>query len=118
MTTLTGILNQHQPYYNLFKKQRKLKAHPWFTKGILTSIKTRDKLFRILCKTNFSDLILHTRYKKYRNLFTHVKELSKKLHYENELSYNSGNSTKIWNNVNHIFGRKKKPNKQNAVDRG
>ena len=23
MTSLTGILNQHQPYYNLFKKQRK-----------------------------------------------------------------------------------------------
>ena len=60
MTTLTGILNQHQPYYNLSKKQRKLKAHPWITKGILTSIKTTDKLFRILGKINFSDVILHS----------------------------------------------------------
>ena len=117
MTTLTGILNQHQPYYNLSKKQRKLKAHPWITNGILTSIKTRDKLFRKLCKINFSDVTLHTRYKKYRNFLTHVKELSKKLHYQNELSCNSGNSTKIWNTINHILGKKKcRTNKMQLIE--
>ena len=117
MTTLTGILNQHQPYYNLSKKQRKLKAHPWITKRILTSIKTRDKLFRKLCKINFSDVTLHTRYKKYRNLLTHVKEPSKKLHHENELPCNSGNFTKIWNTINHILGRKKcQTNKMQLVE--
>ena len=50
---------------------------PWITAGIRKSIQTQNKLFKdyVTTQTNESS----TKYKKYRNKLTHVKEMAKRM---------------------------------------
>ena len=68
-------LDKHAPLRKLTKRERKLKEKPWITKGILTSIKSKNKLYKDSLKTKTDESIRI--YKKYRNKLTHIKKLSK-----------------------------------------
>ena len=52
------------PLCKLSRREAKLKKKPWITKGLLKSIKTRNKMFITLCKQNFADKTLHLKHKK------------------------------------------------------
>ena len=39
----------------LSKSKLKLQLKPWITKGILKSIRYKNKLYKKLCKNNFND---------------------------------------------------------------
>ena len=43
-----SILNIHAPFRQQTRKEKKLYKKPWLTKGILKSIKTKQKLYKYI----------------------------------------------------------------------
>ena len=58
------------------RKGKRLNKKPWITQGILTSIKTKNRLFKKYYKSNSSDSSTKQQYKKYSNKLTHTKKYS------------------------------------------
>ena len=75
VSELTSIfiktLDKHDPLKPLSKREIKLNAKPWTTKGILISIKTRNRLFKSCYQCQ--DPVKIEYYKEYRNKLTHIK---------------------------------------------
>ena len=101
-SAITDVLNKHAPLRKLSRKETKLKLKPWITAGIRNSMKTRDKMFKNLCKCSFSNKPLHDKYKKYRNYLTRLKEKSKRNHFWGLLSNAKGDSKKVWQVINDV----------------
>ena len=74
---ITSNIDTHAPLKKLSRKQRRLRSKPWITKGLLISIKKKQKLH----KTHyiFDSINEKLYYKKYSNLLTKVNNLAKKL---------------------------------------
>ena len=68
------------------KKAYRKNKHPWITKGIMQSIKTRNKLYKRALKTqnneDFND------YKIYRNKLSNLIRISRKMHYSKQCENN------------------------------
>ena len=64
----SNIINHHLPIKTAPQKRCKTNHKPWLTKGILNSIKTKNKFFRKSYKQN--NVQLTTFYKKYSNKLT------------------------------------------------
>jgi len=60
-------LNQPPPLKNLSRSKKKLSQKPWITTGLYKSIKNKNKMYRILVRSSFSNTRAHDHYKKYRN---------------------------------------------------
>ena len=81
--------NKLQYYYDKnipigkVKNKRNKPKSPWITKGLLKSIKTRNRLYKIHIR-NPNEINLNT-YKKYRNKLTKLIRLSRKLHFTDKL---------------------------------
>ena len=73
---ITSTIDTHAPLKKLLRKQRRLRSKPWITKGLLISIKRKQKLH----KTHyiFGSIYEKLYYKRYSNLLTKVKNLAKK----------------------------------------
>ena len=71
ITTFETVLNKHVPLRTMTRKERRLSEKPWITKGILISIKRKNKLFRACFKSNNADK--KGVYEKYLNKLTHIK---------------------------------------------
>ena len=76
------------------RKEMKLNSKPWTTKGLLTSIKTKNKFFRNYVKNNHQENKMN--YKKYRNKLTRIKNLAKRMYYEKQIKENHQDSSKTW----------------------
>ena len=50
---------------------------PWITKGILKSTRYKNRLYKMLCKNNFSNTQKVKEYKTYRNKLIKIKIISK-----------------------------------------
>ena len=98
------VLNKHAPLQKLSRKEKRLSEKPWISKGILKSIKTKNKLFRTHYRS--SDPNKKLIYKKYLNKLTHIKNRSKQLYYENLIRENHGNSHKAWSVIGEILNYK------------
>ena len=71
--TFLQVADYHAPLKKLSRKETKRLSKPWLTKGILISVRTKNRLFRrrINHHNNIEYLIA---YKKYNNILTHVKK--------------------------------------------
>ena len=58
-----NVLNKHAPLQKLSRKEKRLSEKPWISKGILKSIKTKNRLFRTHYRS--SDPNKKLIYKKY-----------------------------------------------------
>ena len=87
------------------KKQLRLEAKPWITRGTLKSIKRRDKLLRKNIKANDSVRKdqLHTEYKKLRNEVVAIIRRSKKMHYQKYFTENAGDIKKTWTGIKNVI---------------
>ena len=50
ITTVNSIIVEHAPLKKISVKERKLRAKPWITKGILTSINNKNKTYQKYCQ--------------------------------------------------------------------
>ena len=108
--TFIKTLNSHAPLRPLSRRERKLNEKSWITKGILKSIKTKNKLFKSCYKCSEANKI--ELYKKYRNKLTHVKSFAKSQYYNKLLTENLSNPKKTWEVLGQIIeGRSKSRNK-------
>ena len=106
LDTFIDVINTHTPLVKLSRRKTKLASKPWITKGILKSIKTKKRLFRRKIKHHNNVEYLQT-YKKYNNIFTHIKKKSKIMYYKQSLTESKGNLSKAWKIVNEIINKKK-----------
>ena len=51
---INNLLDKYAPFKKQAKRKEKLRFKPWITKGILTSIKQRDKIHKEMIKTKNS----------------------------------------------------------------
>ena len=93
-TSLSSIfqvtLDKHAPLRQMSRREKRLSQKPWISKGILKSIKTKNKLFQTHYRSNDPDKKLV--YKKYLNKLTHIKCLAKRFYYKNLFKENYRNS--------------------------
>ena len=82
LNIITETANKYAPFRTLCRKQMKLKTKPWFTKGLLNSITTKNKLFQQCYKQQNIHLI--SKYQSYRNKLAKLKEMAKITCYQNE----------------------------------
>ena len=95
------------------KNQKKM---PWITKGILRSIHTRNKLYKLSLR--HPTINNKEKYKKYRNKLTTLIRLSRKLYYSNKLEGNKSNLNSVWRTINELIKRKKTNYPDTIIENG
>ena len=109
VTKLTNIfkttIDKHAPLRPMSRKEKRLSDQPWITKGTLTSIKTKNKLFKTFFKSNNPEKKAY--YKRCMNKLTHIKHHAKRCYYETLIKTNNRNSSQIWSIIDEIIDRKK-----------
>ena len=98
------ILNKHAPLQKTSEKSKKQIMKPWITKGILKSIKTKNKLFHKCYKRKRVELISF--YKKYLNKLTSQKRVAKEQFYISQINSCKNDPAKLWKVVNEILDSK------------
>ena len=107
--TFKSIIDKHAPLRTMSRKELRLNKKPWITKGILISIKTKNKLFKKFVKN--SNQMSKANYKKYLNKLTQVKNFSKRLYYEHVIKSTRNDSSKTWKIINKIIDSKNSSHK-------
>lgn len=81
----------------------KHKGKPWLTKGLLCSIKRKNKLYAIYlrCKTTAS----HDFYRRYKNKLSHLLKMSERKYYKEKLENNKANLTNTWKILKNIINK-------------
>lgn len=99
------MIEKHAPLKTASRKQKRIQQSPWLTKGLLTSIKNKQKLYKnyFLNGTVFEKSF----YKKYANKLTRVKNLSKKLYYNATISEKKNNPKDLWKFINSVISPKR-----------
>ena len=83
------VVNKHAPVKFARRKQKRLLQKPWITKAIFDAIHQKQKMY----KTHFKSGDPHNiaKYKKYANKVNHLKEISKKNYFHDEITKNKSN---------------------------
>lgn len=105
---LKYLLESNTKLIPLSKKKRPLK--PWMSVGLVTSIRTRDKMHKQLLKEPFN-VELKIKYKNYRNKLYSLINNAKISYYKNKLTQSRGNARNTWNCINEML-----ENKRTCVD--
>ena len=72
------LLDTYAPIQKLAKAQSKLKSKPWLTRGIMTSIKKKNKIYKKFIKAkNSTEKNILYEFKNYRNLSLNYVELAR-----------------------------------------
>lgn len=76
-------------------KSSEKKIKPWITRGLIISIRNRDKL-KLVVNKNRNNLILVQEYKRYRNKTNDLLKKTKKEFYCKKIAENKNNIRKLW----------------------
>lgn len=98
---ITGLIDKYAPLKRLSRKEVRVRAKPWVTKGLRTSIAIKNKLYKsyLKSKSQYS----FSKYKFYRNKLKHLLNLSKKNYYVNYFSTNTNNIKETWNGIKQLI---------------
>ena len=107
---INKLLDEMAPMKKLTKKEMSLKHKPWISLGILTSMKTRDKLLKdFLNETNITkknELLI--KYKKYRNTIVSLIRKNKKKYYFDYFTEHNSNIKKTWKGIRELININKR----------
>lgn len=106
-----SILDNHAPLRFCTQKEIKQRSKPWITPAILKSIKTKQKLYKLVLKHSKNDEYW-CNFKKYGNKLTHIIEQSEQLYFKQRVAQTKNNSKKLWQTVNDIIKFKNKDGKK------
>ena len=104
---LTHYYNKNVPLVQNKQHKNDIR-NPWITRGILRSIKKRNKLYKLYISNPSKQNL--DKYKKYRNNLNSVIRSSKKMYYSKELENVEGNLNATWNVINKLINRDKTHN--------
>ena len=114
-----SFFKQHSTAYDSCFPLKKNKASNyrlrklWLSKGLLKSIRTKNKLYRQYL-TNQS-LHYEIRYKNYKNKLNHSLRIAKRIYYEKKIDASKSNAKATWRVLNEISKTKKKAFKINSI---
>ena len=112
-TSLSSVfelaLNKYAPPRPMSRREKRVSQKPWISKGILKSIKTKNKLFKRHYGSNDPDKKLFCT--QFLNKLTHIKSLAKRCYYENLIKENQGNSYRTWSIIGELIDYKSKKRK-------
>ena len=91
---LTNAITLHAPMRKLTRKQQKLVNKPWISRGILKSIKAKQKMY--LSHFVKGNLLQKQLYSKYANKLTKVRFAAKKLYYQDKLETSKNSISEVW----------------------
>jgi len=101
---LSYCIDKNMP---LIKKRDNINIkQPWITQGLMQSILTRNRLFKISLRKPTTEN--KDRYKRYRNRLTTLIRVSRKRYYSNKIESNQGNVKVLWQTINDLLKSKKK----------
>ena len=106
-TKISHLINNHVPLKKLRKKEIKLQAKPWITKGLRTSIALKNKLYKKYLKSK--NTYYFQKYKSYRNKLKHLILISKKSYYSRYFSANQNNIKETWKGIKQLITLKQSP---------
>ena len=110
MLIINNVLDKHAPFKEQAKRKEKLRFKPCITKGILTFIKQKNKIYKEMIKAKNSQTkqIKLNLYKKYRNIIVDLLKKSKESHYRKYFEDNKRICKAVWNRFNEIIYSKSK----------
>ena len=87
---------------------------PWLTKGIMTSVKKKNILYRkfIRARRDEEKTTLYNQLKTYRNTINKLTKISKGKHYQKYFHEHKKNMLKTWNGIKSIININKKKRKE------
>ncbi len=109
---LQTILDKVTPEKTITQRSINMKRDPWMTKGLLTSSRKVQRLYKKQLKTS-KNHIRHDHYIKYRNMFNQLKRKAKQIHYQNIFEQCKKDIRKTWQVLNSVIG--KSNDKSNAA---
>ena len=86
------------------RKQKRIQQKPWLTKGLLVSIKNKQKLYQSYFLNG--NAYEKSFYKLYANKLTRVKNLSKKMYYKAAISERKNNIRELWKLIHSVISNK------------
>ena len=104
--TLTKLVNKHAPFRYLTAKEKRRYRQPWVTKGIIKSIRKKNKLYRKTKGNNNIEIL--EKYKKYRNSLNRTITAAKRKHNKERILVASNKSKAMWQVINETLGSNKK----------
>jgi hypothetical protein len=94
-TEYTKLYELCFPIITVKGNQRKKINNPWITKGLLKSIRKKNRLYKMFLKKPDSIRELH--YKKYKNKLNDRIKNAKRLYYEKKFEYAKNDLKATWN---------------------
>ena len=103
-------MDKHAPLRKLTKKELWLSTRPWITYGILTSMRTRDSLYKKFAKESNPTLKkdYYNSYKVHRNKVKSLIRTSKKDYFAKYFEENNSNVKKTWEGIRNLINVSKK----------
>ena len=110
-----SLITLFEESFPLIKKSRKrMKDKKWITKGILKSIKHKDKLYKKQIRSPTVQNI--EEFKKYRNILETIMKASEENYYHNLFSDTKTATFKLWETLGHIINPSKSK-KQKGINK-
>ena len=99
------LLDETAPVKKLTKKEQRLKTSPWITYGILTSMRTRDSLYKKFAKESNPTLKkdYFNSYKVHRNKVKSLIRTSKKDYFAKYFEENNSNVKKTLEGIRNLI---------------
>ena len=119
LSKINQLVDKYAPLTKLTRKEFKQTRKPWITRGILTSIKNKDKLYHkyINTKDNITRANIHTEYKTLKNQINDLIYYSKKDYYSKYFNQYSNDIKKVWRGIKGIINIKTKDqNSPNCIE--
>ena len=106
ISTLNVIVDKHAPIRLASRSKQKLLDKPWLTKGILKSIKKKQKMYRSYFLSKDPEKI--NKYKRYSNILSRLKSKNKEDYYTMQFSKYKDNLKQTWKIFGSLINRKTK----------
>ena len=100
----------HLPRKTVKFNKKKHKKFKWITYGILNFINEKDKLYKLLLKSDInsnSHADLKARFKRYRETLRSIIKEAKRLYYHRTFLLYQNNARKTWSVIKETLQRKK-----------
>ena len=98
---ISNVINNHFPIRRLTRREIKIRAKPWITKGLKVSIAIKNRLYKSYIKSKNDHYF--SKYKTYRNKLKHLLLLSKKSYYDNYFIKNQNNIKETWKGIKQLI---------------
>ena len=111
MKIIQQAKDTHLPRKTVKFKKKKHKKSKWMTYGILNSINKKDKLYKLILKSDVnsnSHADLKARFKRYRETLRSIIKEAKRLYYHRTFLLYQNNVRKTWSVIKETLQRKKR----------